>query len=149
MSWLARLQAPRINPQLAKLALQPEGGAQVARTAATVANDVPATDPDRWCWPHSVAMNSAELNAHLARVAKFNERGFTLAQAEELADKLLARDRQGLDMVACLECRYCTGSQCVTPMQAGLFANGQRAFSVQPIRDKLQRCAGFKPGVTL
>ena len=52
-----------------------------------------ATDPDRWCWPHSEAMNSGEIATFTERVDQSIRRGMTEAQAEALADDMVQRDR--------------------------------------------------------
>ena len=143
MSWLARLQKPRVNPQHAGLTPQPVGGTELARASDLAANDAAGTDADRWCWPHSMAMNTLELDTHAARLSRFTSKGLTLAQAEALADRLVIRDREGLDMGACLECQHCTGNRCTAPARAGLGTPGLRAFDVHPIREVLQRCSGL------
>jgi len=90
-------------------------------------------------------MNALELDTFTERLSRFTAKGLTLAQAEALADRLVIRDREGLDMGACLECQHCTGSRCTAPARAGLGTPGLRAFDVHPIRDLLQRCSGFHP----
>lgn len=52
-----------------------------------------ATDRDRWCWPHSEAMNSAEIARFGQRVEQAMQRGMTEAQAEALANNMVQRDR--------------------------------------------------------
>lgn len=59
--------------------------------------DSAATDPDRWCWPHSDAMNSAEIALFTTRVALCIAQGMTEAQAEAMADSLVQRDRHPED----------------------------------------------------
>lgn len=51
-------------------------------------------DPDRYCWPHSTAMNTREIDLFAARLAKFTDMGVPHADAEALADKLVLRDRE-------------------------------------------------------
>ncbi len=51
-------------------------------------------DPDRYCWPHSSAMNTREIDLYSARLAKFTDMGVPHADAEALADKLVLRDRE-------------------------------------------------------
>ena len=147
MSWLGRLQTPRENPRSTMPTPQPVAVGSLQQPAPPEANDPAAlaADPDRWCWPHSPEWNSGEIDTFTAMVSRFSAKGLMLAQAEALAEKLVTRDREGLDMGACLECQHCTGSRCTAPARAGLGTPGLRAFDVHPIRDRLQRCSGFQP----
>ncbi|MBK7001966.1 MAG: hypothetical protein IPH35_18970 [Rhodoferax sp.] len=65
---------------------------------------------DRWCWPHSDAMNGSELALMATRLAYFARLGLDINQAERLADKLLTRDREHLAMACCAECRHLVGA---------------------------------------
>jgi len=89
-----------------------------------------AENPDRWAWPHSDAMNGAEIDSFTARLVRFTDRGLDLAHAEALADTLTLRDRESDERRHCLECaRLNTSGQC-----------GQR----RAVLDVLQRCHVFK-----
>ena len=69
-----------------------------------------ASDPDRWCWPHNSAINTAEIDAIAERTALFNRRGLAVLDAELLADKLVTRDREPDDRrLLCLECICLSG----------------------------------------
>lgn len=127
---------------LAVLTVTPKGGDGVFFTQATTtttttapADDflallptvaAPAVDPDRWCWPHSDAMNTAEI-------ARFIGRGIAEAEAERLADELLLADRRPSSSSAapvpparpaarsCAACTHLTRrSTCTEPVGAGL-----------------------------
>ncbi|MDB5869542.1 MAG: hypothetical protein JWP96_1874 [Polaromonas sp.] len=104
-------------------------------------------DPDRWCWPHSAAMTSREIDAMAERTALFNRRGLAALDAELLADKLVNRDREGDDRRLCLECLHLSGragaGRCSQWQRAGLGATGIPAGMAV----LLQRCDGFKPAV--
>lgn len=65
-------------------------------------------EADAYCWPHSTAMNTKEINRFLARVGLFQRRGMDEIEAERLADKCVARDRctASFDMRACIECAH-------------------------------------------
>lgn len=162
MGWLDRLKnethaetharEPRQPPQgeektgfLGSLAyppapLQKIEGAEPANDPAPALDTV--QDPDRWNWPNSPAMNAAEVDTFVGRLARFTDRGLIVPVAEALADKLVIRDREGDDRRACLECAHLQGFtfRC---------ANWQRA---EVARDRLagelvlllQRCPGFK-----
>ena len=116
-----------------------------AAPAGTI-DTVPTTapDPDRWCWPHSDAMSSAEIDRFTGRLALFTAKGLTANDAEVLADKLLIRDRAGEDRRVCLECSHLSGwagrRQCRGLQYAGM--GGPLASAGQVAL--LQRCGGFK-----
>jgi hypothetical protein len=107
-----------------------------------------ANDPDRYCWPHSTAMNSLEIELFAARRRGFIHRGIHNTDAEVLADKLVFRDRDSDDRAACLECTHLSGGRqsgwhCGNGKVAGV---ATRARDVQLPADlvlQLQRCEGF------
>lgn len=135
MSWLDRLKTSRKSTDLM-------GQTQTQDPAA---NETGAAlpGPDRWCWPHSHAMNSRELSTFFERVELFTAKGLTLAQGEALADRLVIRDREGLDVAACMECQHCTGRRCAAPARQGQGGPGRHAVDIHAIRDVLQRCPWF------
>jgi hypothetical protein len=47
-------------------------------------------DPDRWCWPHSSAMNGVEIDTFAARLHQFTDKGLARNDGEALADKLVS-----------------------------------------------------------
>ena len=112
-----------------------------ARTAA--ANDTtPAPDPDRWCYPHTQAMNTGEIDTFTARLGMFTDKGVSYEDAERLADALLIRDREGDDRRLCLECAHLHGPgslRCSNVQQAGMACDGLARDLVVI----LQRCSGF------
>ena len=61
---------------------------------------------DASCWPHSSAMNTAEINRMVLRIGMFQRRGLELLQAEALADRCMLRDRDSDDRRACIECKH-------------------------------------------
>ena len=74
--------------------------ATVATVAVAKASDRPANDtaqravtvdPDRHCWPHSAAMNTAEIDRFKARLARFTDRGVIQGDAECLADRIVSK----------------------------------------------------------
>ena len=123
----------------------------VATAQKQAANDpTPVTqDPDRWAWPHSAAMNGAEIDAFTARLARFTERGLGLDDAEKLADKLVTRDRESDDRRLCLECVHLAGHAagawgCRGWQRAGVAIKSRDAGLPSELVSKLQRCDGFK-----
>ena len=122
MNWLARLKKIETVPQQG--ATEPTKLAYVGSVAPDIApiqktngdlqaaNDpAPAAvaDPDRWCWPHSTAMNTGEIDTFTARLARFTDKGLSLDDSEALADKLVLRDRESDDRRLCLECAHLAG----------------------------------------
>lgn len=81
-------------------------------------------------------LDDREIAQMVQRINIARRAGFSLDDAEQIADRLLMRDRTGLDMAACLECRHLSGRRCTT----------SPAQSFDP-RDahELRRCPAFKP----
>lgn len=105
------------------------------------------TGPERWCWPHSGAMNERELDTFTQRLETFTSKGLRLHEAEVQADVLVQRDRAADDRHLCLECIHLQGGigrrRCGNGVVAGI---GLRAADTQLPSDltrQLQRCAGF------
>ena len=122
----------------------------VADVPNKAAND-PRTDTpdlDRWCWPHSSAMNTAEIDTFTQRVHHFTGRGVAELDAETLADKLVTRDRDSDDQRLCLECRHLQSSGdrwcCNEWKQSGLGVAGLSGALAR----QLQRCDSFKEATT-
>lgn len=113
----------------------------------TPAANAPAIDPDRWCWPHGPAMNTAEIDTFTARLARFTDKGLTLADAEALADGLVQRDREMDDRHLCLECVHLRGSTgrwfCGSAVLAGIGPHAADAQLTSDLTHQPQRCAGF------
>ena len=103
---------------------------------------------DDHCWPHSTAMNGAEIDHFEARRSRFTDKGLTVADGEALADKLVQRDRASDDRRICLECRHLTGRG-NGPRRCGNWQWARvaiRAKDAQLPSDFLhlpQRCDGF------
>ena len=113
-----------------------------------------ATDPDRWCWPHSPAMSNSEIDAFVDRQWRFTDKHVSFEEAKQLADKLLIRDRESDDRRLCLECVHLQSSgpwRCSNWQTADVAYEGlSRDLVLQ-----LQRCdgwatdAGHATGVTI
>ena len=117
--------------------------ASLALGAVIVAADM-AADPDRWAWPHSPAMNTAEIDRFTARLARFTDRGVILSDAECLADKLVIRDRERDDRAMCLECTHLhRAGRCGNWQRAGVAIRARDAFMPVDLVRQLQRCDGF------
>ncbi|KRD23847.1 hypothetical protein ASE39_24165 [Acidovorax sp. Root267] len=105
------------------------------------------TDPDHWCWPYGSAMNSAEIDTFTARLARFTDKGLTLADAEALTDGLVKRDREMDDRSLCLECVHLQGGtgrwRCGNAVVAGIGLRAADAQLPSDLTHQPQRCAGF------
>ncbi len=101
-------------------------------------------DPDRHAWPHTAAMNTAEIGTFTARLHLFTRRGLDDTEAETLADGLVIRDRDEDDRRLCLECLHLKGCgtswTCNQWRRAGLAVSGVPADVVR----LPQRCDNFK-----
>lgn len=105
-------------------------------------------DPDRWCWPHSPAMNGEEIDTFTARLALFTDKGMGVQAAERLADKLVVRDRRQDGRRLCLECTRLTGHAaqswvCTDWQRAGIAIQSKDAQLPGKLLCQLQRCDGF------
>jgi hypothetical protein len=167
MNWLARLKNAPLAVAEATKATKPqrtlaETGfvASVAPTwvalekiesSALAMNDPldnATDDPDRWCYPHSTAMNTREIETFMARLSRFTTKGMTISDGEALADKLVIRDREQDDRRVCLECRHLAGYglsswRCSNWQAAGIAIRSRDAQLPVDLVLQLQRCDGF------
>ena len=105
-------------------------------------------DPERWCWPHSSAMNGAEIDTFAARLHQFTDKGLARNEGEALADKLVVRDREQDDRRVCLECKHFGGHgagswRCGNWQAAGIALRPRDAQLSADLVVQLQRCDGF------
>lgn len=152
MNWLARLKgqissetppAEPTKPGSVGFVGTQNAHSQRVDSVASAANQQPH-DPDSWCWPHSPAMNSAEIGIFMARLARFTGKGATQAAAESLADRLVIRDREQDDRVLCLECSHLQRSgRCGNWQRAGVAIHARDAQLAPEFLQLLQRCDGF------
>lgn len=111
------------------------------------ANDTATAEAERWCWPHSEAMNGREIDTFTARLARFTDKDLTLADAEQQADRLTARDREADNRRLCLECAHLQGRNpwgCGNWRKAGVCTRSSDAGLARNLVLMLQRCDGFK-----
>ena len=111
----------RSYPPATSATFEVQAGTKVAESQKSqpAANDA-ALDPDSYCWPHSSAMNTAEINRMALRIGMFQRRGLELLQAEALADRCMLRDREIDDRRACVECKHLQASGTCAAKQAAL-----------------------------
>jgi hypothetical protein len=126
----------------------PETRAEPIPQPVDAALTVAASDPDRHCWPNTEAMTGSEIDTFTARLIRFTGKGVNHTDAEQLADKLVARDRQQDDRRHCLECLHLTGYgagswRCKNWQGAGVAIQARDAALPGDLVRTLQRCNGF------
>jgi hypothetical protein len=109
--------------------------------STTTAKVVPISNPDRWCWPNSPAMNGQEIDVFNRRNNLFLARGWGAAEA--VADRLVRRDRESDDRVVCLECVHYTKRWCANANAAQLSPTKSSIQIATDLITLLQRCPGF------
>lgn len=146
---LARMQADSLALDKAQAAI-PHGAeawlerAAIAQYDGGLSRQDSEAMADASCWPHSTAMNGAEIDTFTARLARFTDRGLVLADAERLADVLVQRDRESDDRRVCLECVHLRhGGRCGNWQAAGIAINAIDAKLPGDFTAMLQRCDGF------
>ena len=156
MIWLARLKKQKTTSSHPTKPTElgfvgfvgtPSGHIQKIESVTPAAND-PAPDPDRWCYPYSTAMNTAEIDTFTARLARFTDWGVILEDAERIADRLVIRDREQDDRRLCLECIHLAGQSgatwhCKNWQRAGISLKARDARLATAWVLQLQRCDGF------
>lgn len=152
MRWLARLKlrlasgtqpTEPAKPDFVGSVGDLDGALQKTQADPAAANDE-MVDPDRWCWPRSLAMTSLEIDNFLDRLGRFTDAGLDLEAAEQLADKLVIRDREQDERQSCLECAHLRrGWRCGNWQAAGVATQPQDAQLSRAVVLQLQRCDGF------
>ena len=126
----------------------------VAKIAVTPSSDVKNTfpqahsrpDADRYCWPQSVAMNTAEIELFIRRRQMFLAKGLDEDMADTLGDTLVTRDRNLDDRRVCFECSHLKGFtvlRCDNWRAAGIAATSEGALVHKDFGTLLKRCDGF------
>jgi hypothetical protein len=93
---------------------------------------------------HAIAWDEGETGRFVARVSLFLRRGVGAEDADDLAERLVLRDRDGDDRRACVECRNLAGH-----VSTGLRCKAARAAAVAPdlpvaLVMQQQRCPAFQ-----
>ncbi|MBI3157768.1 MAG: hypothetical protein HYZ20_20520 [Burkholderiales bacterium] len=107
----------------------------------------PLMTPEQGDECHAGGWDDAEIDAYLAREARFTRLG-RVADAEHLAERLTLRDRQHDDRRLCLECvALADNGRCLVAARGRLPGASRR---LEPVSTILQRCEGFTlaPGLT-
>lgn len=116
----------------------------ISQLATLASSDDTDRSADAWCWPHSDAMNTAELARMAARLRQFSRRGINEALADRLADCLVKLDRDASGLRVCAECSRLTGAdgqgwRCNAHRAAGVARDLPADLVTTP-----QRCPAFK-----
>ena len=136
------------EPTVASVATVAKGDVQNSKFKYPVeSNHEPLAD-DSYCWPNSSALNNSEIIITTERM-RFLRSRLSEADVERIADRLIARDRERLDMTYCFECRHLDGYgsgpwRCTNAIRAEV--NCLKKISSVP-RDwpwMMMRCFGFR-----
>lgn len=90
---------------------------------------------------HAGGWNDAEIAAFTTRVVLFMRRGVSATDADDLAERLTLRDRDGDARHMCVECSHYRPGRCGNHRRAGLHT----ADVGRDLMATLQRCSGFQP----
>ena len=101
------------------------------------------------CGPASAATTASGSDAWTDdEIARFTDRrarlarwGWSEAEAENMAERLVMRDRGPDDRVVCVDCLHFRPGRCDNHQQAGL----STAEVARGLANLLQRCPGHKP----
>lgn len=164
MKWLARLKKIEIPPEVeptkptkhsAELEnrgfvgfvgsilapVQKTGGDSLAANDPTIQVKSPPDDS-------STAMAGSEIEIFTARLARFTAKGVIQDDAEQLADKLVMRDRESDDRRLCLECTHLAGYtgtwSCRNWQWSGVAIKARDAGLPGDLVFLPQRCKGFR-----
>jgi len=96
-----------------------------------------SAEADRCHWP---VWADAEIATFVGRVALFVRRGISTTDADDLAERLVLRDRDGDELRACVECAHYRAGRCTNHKRAGLMAPDVG----RDLAGLLQRCQGFE-----
>ena len=124
-----------------------KGSDQNSRTNIRIESDKKHTEYDSYCWPNTSAFNSGEVTLTLERLRFLGSR-LSEDDTERMADLLIERDREMLDMTYCFECHHLEGFgsgpwRCNNAIEAEV--NISKKISSVP-RDwpwMMMRCFGF------
>jgi hypothetical protein len=153
------IQAPTLSPAVPEPAKEwnvhiPAGTSpetiekfRAASTALDASIPDDALGADSYCWPNGTAMNGNEIEVFQGRLNILSRRGLNVPGAEAMAEKFLARDRDGDDRRMCMECFHLTGKRCGNWQQAGVALSARDAILATEFMNLFQRCHGFAAAV--
>jgi hypothetical protein len=112
---------------------------ETSKVATVAGVDVVAAAAAAFSHPSSGARTDDEIHRFADRRDRLLRWGWTEAEAERLAERLVDRDRDIDDRVSCADCRHSRGSICANHKAAGLGSRDVGRFA-----ETLQRCPGFR-----
>ena len=121
---------------LSVLAVTSQGGASEFQAIPLAAVERATNGPDL----AAVAWTDADIVAYLGRRARLVRWGWTEANAERLAERLVKRDREQDERVSCTDCRHYRPGRCGNHRTAGLYSSEVG----RDLATLLQRCPGFE-----
>ena len=92
---------------------------------------------------HAGGWDDAEIATFATRHARMLRRGYSDADAQDLAERLTLRDREGDDRRLCVECGALDRRGRCMVAAAGRLPGADRRL--EPVPTILQRCEGFAP----
>jgi hypothetical protein len=147
---IVAMDASNSPPTIAKIAVAQSSAPEIHSRDLLPADAVTQEcdlNPDRYCWPHSIAMNTGEFDLFLVRLEAFIAKGLNEPKAEELADRLVRRDRESDDRRTCFECGHLKGFshlRCGNWKVARISSTEEGALRNKDDCMILQRCDGFR-----
>lgn len=123
-----------------------DAGQAVAVLAVTAV----AENPDALFWPESSGLSTPELDRLSERTMLFIRRGLDTMQAEQLAFKLIDRDREQDAQRVCMECaNLSSGWRCANWKMAGVARHARDAQLPADLVTMQQHCPGFSNAIQL
>lgn len=154
MMWLNRVKNENSTEHEATKATEPTPKAEnggfvgfVAYRPRETEKFAPADDASKspGTWPGETTWNAAEIETFERRLALFTDGSLTLTEAEALAERLLARDRDGDERTLCIECAHYRHGRCVNWKAAGFVKSRDADAKLGDYAVTPKRCEGFEP----
>ena len=125
------------RPQNGPRGEQTRGSSQVSQDSQGYPTTCAAAGVDDLA---AVAWTDGDIARFEDRRARLMRWGWSEAEAEKLAERLVRRDREGDDRVSCADCRHYRAGRCGNHISAGLWAPDVG----RDLAGMLQRCPGFQ-----
>jgi hypothetical protein len=125
-----RVALVQVKPELLALLVPPRGPYSLTKAEGDAA--------------HAESWDDATIARFEARVGLFRRRGIEAQDADDLAERLMLRDKRGDDRRLCFECLHIQPGRCSNHRQAHL----QAPEVSRALIGLLQRCPGFACAIT-
>ena len=142
-----RTVGAKLDSQVFAAVRRPQNGPQSEETCGSSQNSQDSQGYPTTCAAADVddlaalAWTDGDIARFLDRRARLLRWGWSEAEAEKLAERLVRRDREGDDRVSCTDCRHYRAGRCGNHAAAGL--NGPEVG--RDLAAMLQRCGEFEP----